>query len=137
MIFTNGCFDILHIGHLRYLKASKELLPDADLVIGLNSDSSIKQLKGESRPINHEAERAELLHALKPVDHIIIFHERTASTLLSKLKPQIYTKGGDYDLEDYEKCPEFKIAKEINCKVVLINFEMGYSSSKIITMMEK
>ncbi len=137
IIFTNGCFDVLHIGHLRYLKASKALMEYADLVVGLNSDASIKQLKGEGRPINPEHERAELLEALKPVDHVIIFHEKTASNLLSKLKPKIYTKGGDYDLTDYEKCPEFKVAKEINCKVELINFESGYSSSKIISLMEK
>jgi glycerol-3-phosphate cytidylyltransferase len=133
LIFTNGCFDILHVGHLRYLEASKALDQDALLVIGLNSDTSVKKLKGDSRPINSELERAELLSGLKAVDHVIIFNEETASNLLLKLKPIIYTKGGDYDLNDYEKCPEFKIAQEINCKIILINFEAGYSSTKSIS----
>jgi len=134
IIFTNGCFDILHVGHLRYLQASKNLLASALLVVGLNSDSSVKRLKGEKRPINSELERAELLQGLKPVDHVIIFNEDTACSLINALKPQIYTKGGDYDLEDYEKCPEFKIAKDVGSEIHLINFEAGYSSTKIISL---
>lgn len=136
IIFTNGCFDILHVGHLRYLQASKDLLASALLVVGLNSDASVKRLKGETRPINSELERAELLQGLKPVDHVIIFNEDTACSLLTALKPHIYTKGGDYDLENYEKCPEFKIAKDIGCKVHLINFETGYSSTKTISLLK-
>ena len=132
IIFTNGCFDILHIGHLRYLEASKAINPDGVLVVGLNSDSSVKTLKGESRPINPEAERAELLNALKPVDHVVIFSETTAENILRKIQADYYTKGGDYDLSDLGKCPEFKVADEISCKIKLINFEEGYSSSRLI-----
>jgi rfaE bifunctional protein nucleotidyltransferase chain/domain len=135
LILTNGCFDILHVGHLRYLQASKALDPQALLIVGLNSDSSVKKLKGDKRPINSELERAELLLGLKPVDHVIIFSESTASKLLLTLRPIIYTKGGDYDLNDYEKCPEFKVANEINCKIILINFEQGYSSTKSISLL--
>lgn len=136
LIFTNGCFDVLHVGHLRYLQASKALMPTALLIVGLNSDSSIRKLKGETRPINSEFERAELLLGLKPVDHVVIFSDDTASQLLVKLKPSIYTKGGDYDLNNYEKCPEFKIAKEINCKIQLIDFQAGYSSTKTIAALK-
>ncbi len=136
LIFTNGCFDILHVGHLRYLEASKAIDPEALLIVGLNSDSSVKALKGPSRPINNEDNRAELLNALKPVDHVVIFSESTAERLLKAVNADYYTKGGDYDLSDFNKCPEFKVASEISCEVRLINFEEGYSSTKSISEME-
>lgn len=136
IIFTNGCFDILHVGHLRYLTASKAIDPEALLIIGLNSDTSVKDLKGPQRPINSEADRAELLNALEPVDHVVIFSESTAEKLLKAVNADYYTKGGDYDLNDFNKCPEFKVAAEIFCDVKLINFEEAYSSTKSITEME-
>lgn len=136
IIFTNGCFDVLHVGHLRYLEASKAIAPDALLIVGLNSDSSVQALKGPRRPINQEQDRAELLNALKPVDHVIIFSESTAERLLREINADFYTKGGDYDLNNFDKCPEFKVAAEISCEVKLINFEEGYSSTKSIAEMK-
>ena len=136
IIFTNGCFDILHVGHLRYLQASKNLVPEAKLIVGLNSDSSVKALKGDSRPINNQEDRAELLMALEPVDEVIIFDEMNALKVLEKVKPDIYTKGADYDLEDYTKCPEFKFCHDNNTEVNLIKLEDGYSTSNTIVKME-
>lgn len=135
IIATNGCFDILHIGHLRYLEESKAL--GDILIVGLNSDKSVKRLKGESRPINNEQDRAELLLGLKPVDYVVIFEEDTAEEFLRTVKPSIYTKGGDYSAEDLEKWPEYHVAKEIACKIELINFIDGKSSSKIINKLNE
>ena len=130
IVATNGCFDILHVGHLRYLEASKKL--GDYLVVGLNSDSSVKQLKGESRPINSEEDRKELLLGLKAVDEVIIFNETEACEFLKKVKPDIYTKGGDYSLEEVKNWPEYKTAQELGCKIELIDFVEGKSSTKII-----
>lgn len=130
IIATNGCFDILHVGHLRYLEKSKAL--GDVLVVGLNSDASVKRLKGDSRPINSQDDRAEMLLGLKPVDFVVIFEEDTAEEFLKRVKPSIYTKGGDYSPEDLEKWPEYKVAEEIACKIELISFVDGKSSTKII-----
>lgn len=127
---TNGCFDILHLGHLRYLEESKKL---ADiLIVGVNADASVKKLKGESRPINSELERAELLAALRPVDYVIIFSELDANNLLKTVKPNFYTKGGDYSPEDLKNWPEYNTALELGCKIVLVDFVQGKSSTKIL-----
>lgn len=130
IVATNGCFDILHLGHLRCLEASKKL--GDVLVIGLNSDSSIKNLKGSSRPINNQDDRKEMLLGLKPVDQVIIFDELDACEFLRKVKPDIYTKGGDYSQEELENWPEYKVAHELGCKIELIDFVNGKSSTKII-----
>lgn len=131
---TNGCFDVLHIGHSRYLKESKKL---ADvLIVGLNSDKSVRQLKGEidgiARPVNNELDRAELLAELKSVDYVVIFEEIDAVNFLKTVKPDFYTKGGDYSQDELEKWPEYKIAQEIGAKIVLVDFVKGKSSTKII-----
>ena len=97
VVTTNGCFDVLHLGHLRYLQAARQL---GDLlVVAVNSDSSVRQLKGENRPLVPQAERAEMLAGLECVDYVVIFPELTPIDLLSKLKPNIHVKGGDYKLE--------------------------------------
>ena len=97
VVTTNGCFDVLHLGHLRYLQAARRL---GDLlVVAVNSDSSVRQLKGENRPLVPEAERAEMLAGLECVDYVVIFPEETPISLLSELKPNIHVKGGDYKLE--------------------------------------
>ena len=97
VVTTNGCFDVLHLGHLRYLQAARQL---GDLlVVAVNSDSSVRQLKGENRPLVPEAERAEMLAGLGCVDYVVIFPELTPIDLLSELKPNIHVKGGDYKLE--------------------------------------
>ncbi|MFZ5806515.1 MAG: adenylyltransferase/cytidyltransferase family protein [Verrucomicrobiota bacterium] len=100
IVATNGCFDILHVGHLRYLKEAR-LLGDR-LVVGLNGDASVQALKGAERPINPEAHRAELLAALNVVDAVVIFPEKRATHFLSILKPHIYVKGGDYTVDQLD-----------------------------------
>ena len=97
VVTTNGCFDVLHLGHLRYLQAARQL---GDLlVVAVNSDSSVRHLKGENRPLVPEEERAEMLAGLECVDYVVIFPELTPISLLSQLKPNIHVKGGDYQLE--------------------------------------
>ena len=97
VVTTNGCFDVLHLGHLRYLRAARQL---GDLlVVAVNSDNSVRRLKGENRPLVPEAERAEMLAGLECVDYVVIFPELTPINLLSELKPSIHVKGGDYKLE--------------------------------------
>ena len=136
-IFTNGCFDILHIGHLRYLQASKNLITGARLVVGLNSDTSVKALKGDLRPINNQNDRKELLEALEIVDEVIIFEEINALEVLKRVKPDIYTKGGDYKLDDYNACPEFQYCKDNGIEISLIKLEEGYSSTQSIAKMNQ
>lgn len=97
VVTTNGCFDVLHLGHLRYLQAARQL--GDMLVVAVNSDTSVRQLKGENRPLVPEAERAEMLAGLECVDYVVIFPELTPIDLLSELKPSIHVKGGDYKLE--------------------------------------
>ncbi len=97
VVTTNGCFDVLHLGHLRYLQAARRL---GDLlVVAVNSDTSVRELKGENRPLVPEGERAEMLAGLECVDYVVIFPELTPIDLLSELKPNVHVKGGDYKLE--------------------------------------
>ena len=103
IVSTNGCFDILHVGHVRILKQSKEL-GDA-LVVGINSDASVKKLKGEDRPINNQDDRAELLSSLECVDIVSIFDEGTPVEFLKVVKPNIHVKGADYKPQDLEETP--------------------------------
>ncbi len=124
---TNGCFDILHVGHVRYLQKSKSF---ADyLIVMLNSDSSVKMLKGDSRPINNENDRAELLTALCCVDYVVLFEEVSPAKLLEEIKPDIYTKGADYTLE---KLPEREVVERNGIKVEFIEFVEGKSTTGII-----
>src|SRR6202158_294616 len=97
LVITNGCFDLLHVGHVRYLKAARAL-GDA-LAVGVNGDDSVRELKGHGRPINHERDRAEVLAALECVDFVTIFPEMRATRLLETIRPAIYAKGGDYTTE--------------------------------------
>lgn len=97
VVTTNGCFDVLHLGHLRYLQAARQQ-GDA-LVVAVNSDSSVRELKGENRPLIPDVERAEMLAGLECVDYVVIFPELTPIELLAELKPNIHVKGGDYKLE--------------------------------------
>ena len=98
IVFTNGCFDLLHVGHVRYLAQAKKL--GDFLIIGLNSDSSVKELKGEDRPINSFEDRATLLSAIESVDSVIMFEEQTPENLIKDIVPDILVKGGDYNIED-------------------------------------
>ncbi len=123
IVFTNGCFDILHRGHITYLFEAKKL--GDVLVIGLNSDSSVKRLKGEKRPINSEKDRALLLSALEMVDYVVIFEEDTPYEILSKIKPDVLVKGGDYKVENV-------VGREFASETVIIDFVDGYSTTNII-----
>ena len=127
IVFTNGCFDILHVGHVRYLKEAKAL--GDILILGLNSDSSVKSLKGSNRPINNESDRAEVLSALEAIDYVVIFDEKTAENIVGEVKPDIYAKGGDYSIDTL---PEAKIVAEHGGKTVLLQLVDGKSSTNII-----
>ncbi len=124
---TNGCFDILHVGHVRYLQKTKSLA-DYSIVM-LNSDKSVKMIKGENRPINCEQDRAEILNALICVDYVVLFEEKSPAKLLEAIKPDIYTKGADYSLETL---PERDIVIKNNIKVVFIDFVQGKSTTNVI-----
>ena len=127
IVFTNGCFDILHAGHVRYLKESKKF--GDILIIGLNSDVSVKKIKGESRPINPEMDRAEVLAGLEAVSYIVLFDETSPVKLLEEIKPDIYTKGADYTVETL---PEAKTVLSYGGKIEFIKFLEGRSTTKII-----
>lgn len=123
IVFTNGCFDILHRGHIEYLEQSKAL--GSKLIVGLNSDKSVKRLKGSSRPINSELDRKVALEALKCVDQVIIFDEDTPYNLIKSIKPDIITKGGDYK-------PETVVGNDL-ADVVILPFKDGYSTTNIVS----
>ena len=127
IVFTNGCFDILHVGHVRYLTAAKNF--GDVLIVGLNTDESVKKLKGASRPINNQDDRAEVLLGLKAVDHVIFFGEDTAENLIAELQPDVYVKGGDYTLETL---PEAKIVQAYGGQIELVKLVEGKSTTKII-----
>jgi rfaE bifunctional protein nucleotidyltransferase chain/domain len=127
VVFTNGCFDLLHPGHVSYLRAARSL-GDA-LVVGLNSDASVRRLKGPSRPVVPEKDRATMLEALESVDAVVIFGEDTPIRLMRELEPAVYVKGGDYRVEDL---PEAEVAREFRAAVRIIPFEPGYSTSALI-----
>lgn len=127
IVFTNGCFDIIHTGHVRYLAEARKL--GDCLIVGLNSDLSVRELKGPTRPVNHQEDRAEVMAALAAVDYVVVFDERTAESLISEIQPDIYVKGGDYCIEDI---PEVKIVAGNGGKTVLIPEVPGRSSSNII-----
>ncbi|MDH5657173.1 MAG: D-glycero-beta-D-manno-heptose 1-phosphate adenylyltransferase [Spirochaetia bacterium] len=127
VVFTNGCFDILHKGHVSYLSRARDL---GDLlVVGLNSDSSVEHLKGSGRPLNSEMNRAFVLAGLECVDYITIFSEETPEKTIEAVHPEIHTKGGDYNLEDL---PEKKILDQFGSRIVLLPFEEGFSTTSII-----
>ena len=132
VVFTNGCFDILHTGHVTYLNEAKR---QGDiLIVGVNSDKSVKKLKGETRPINSENDRAFVLDGLKAIDYTVIFNEDTPEELIACLKPSIHVKGGDYKKEDL---PETKIVESYGGKVIILNFVEGKSTTNIIEKINK
>ena len=132
IVFTNGCFDILHLGHVKYLKESAKL--GDVLIVGINSDSSVKKLKGSSRPINNQNDRAQLLCEVNLADYAIIFDEDTPSNLLKEIKPDIYTKGADYTLETL---PETPVVQSYGGKIEFIKFVEGKSTTNIINKMSE
>jgi D-glycero-beta-D-manno-heptose 1-phosphate adenylyltransferase len=125
--FTNGCFDLLHVGHVRYLQKAKTL--GKSLIVGINSDRSVQNLKGNLRPIIPEAQRAEIVASLAGVDGVVIFAETTASNLIQALQPEIYVKGGDYEIHHL---PEAPVVLGYGGKIELIQVEIPTSTSKIV-----
>lgn len=127
IVFTNGCFDIVHIGHLRYLEEARAL---GDLlVVGLNTDDSVRQLEGPERPFVPELERAEMLSGFECVDYIALFNEPTAGKLIQELRPDIYVKGGDYTSLD--QIPEARIVAEYGGEVIVLPEVRGKSTTKL------
>lgn len=122
-VFTNGCFDILHAGHVEYLQKSRAL--GDRLVVGLNSDESVRSIKGSNRPINSQEDRKAVLLALRCVEEVIIFDEPSPYRLISELKPNILTKGGDYKIEQIN-------SRSLVEEVVIIPFKDGYSTTRIV-----
>lgn len=132
VVTTNGCFDILHVGHVRYLEKTKTF---ADyLIVLLNSDKSVRSIKGPTRPINNEDDRAEILSALRCVDYVVLFDEDSPKNLLDEMKPDVYTKGADYTMETL---PEADIMIKNNTRVEFIEFVEGKSTTKTIDKMRK
>lgn len=127
VVATNGCFDILHVGHVRYLEKTKSFA-DISIVL-LNSDKSVKSIKGPTRPINNENDRAEVLSSLRSVDYVVLFDEDSPRNLLDEIKPDVYTKGADYTMETL---PEADIMKKNGTRVEFIEFVEGKSTTKII-----
>lgn len=131
VVCTNGCFDILHIGHVRYLEKTKTFA-DYSIVL-LNSDVSVKNIKGPTRPINAENDRAELLSALRCVDYVVLFDEDSPRNLLDEIKPDVYTKGADYTMETL---PEADIMRKNGTRVEFIKFVEGKSTTNVIRKMQ-
>ena len=132
IVATNGCFDILHVGHVRYLQKTKSFA-DYSIVL-LNSDKSVKSIKGEDRPINNENDRAEILCALTCVDYVVLFDEDSPRDLLDEIKPDVYTKGADYTMETL---PEADIMIKNSTKVEFIDFVQGQSTTNVINKIKE
>lgn len=132
LVFTNGVFDILHVGHVRYLAQAREL-GDA-LVVAVNSDSSVRELKGEARPLVNQSERAEVLAALSSVDYVTIFDDISPRSLIARLLPDVLVKGGDYAPDQIHGREEVEAA---GGRVISLPFVEGSSTSEIIDRMKK
>jgi rfaE bifunctional protein nucleotidyltransferase chain/domain len=127
VVFTNGHFELLHPGHVRYLEQARS---EGDLlIVGLNGDGATRRLKGAGRPVLEAAARAEVLAALSCVDYVVVFEEDTAEALVQKLRPAVYVKGGDYE---HKPLPEAEIVRAYGGRVVLVPLVSGYSTSKLI-----
>jgi len=132
IVFTNGCFDLIHVGHVRYLEKTKKL--GDILIVGMNSDSSVRTIKGDSRPIIPEAERAEVLAALQCVDFVVIFDEPDPLSLISSLKPDVLVKGGDWSKD---AIIGREVVESAGGRVILIPEIEGASTSNIIRKIAK
>lgn len=126
-VFTNGCFDILHVGHIRYLQEAREL--GDYLVVAINSDESVRQLKGSPRPFVTQDERAEMLAALESVDYVTIYDELTAEAVIRLLRPEIYVKGGDYKPDTIVESP---VVRSYGGQVVTVTLVQGRSTTRLV-----
>ena len=129
LVVTNGCFDLLHLGHVIYLEAARQL-GDA-LLIGVNGDASVRQLKGDTRPVNAEADRAAVLAALQCVDGACIFTEKTATRFLATAQPDVYVKGGDYTLDTVNQ-DERRAVEQGGGRMVILPFVPGKSTTALL-----
>src|SRR6266480_7630774 len=129
LVVTNGCFDLLHVGHIRYLQAARAL-GDA-LAVGLNDDRSVRELKGPRRPVTSERDRAEVLAALDFVDFVTIFAGPRATQFIAAAHPAVYVKGGDYTSETLN-AEERAVLDQIGAEIRIIPFEPGYSTSRLL-----
>ncbi|MFH1834737.1 MAG: D-glycero-beta-D-manno-heptose 1-phosphate adenylyltransferase [Methanobacteriota archaeon] len=127
IVFTNGCFDLLHVGHTRYLSQARAL--GDKLIVGVNSDDSVRLLKGPNRPITPQAERAEILSCLSFVDYVVVFDEELPNALIEVVRPDFHVKGGDYDITDL---PERELVESLGGKVVIVPEIPGCSTEMII-----
>jgi len=134
IVATNGCFDLLHVGHVRYLHAARGL--GDFLVVGLNGDRSVRELKGTGRPITTESDRAEILAALECVDLVTIFQQTRATKFLAAVRPSVYVKGGDYTSNNLDE-EERAILNKIGAEIRLVPFETGYSTSGLVEQIYK
>jgi len=132
VVFTNGCFDILHVGHVRTLEAARAF--GDVLVVGVNSDESVRRLKGPLRPIVPERERAEMVAALSPVSYVVVFDEDTPNETVAILEPDVHVKGGDYDVE---AMPETPIVRAHGGRVEIVRFVDGFSTTDIIAKVKE
>lgn len=129
LVVTNGTFDLMHIGHVRYLEAASRL--GDVLVVGINSDASVREYKGPGRPVVPDVERAEIVAALRCVDYTVIFEETTATRLVETLQPEIYAKGGDYR-KGSKPLPEAEVVEAYGGEVKIAQFVEGHSASDLI-----
>lgn len=127
IVFTNGCFDVLHRGHTSYLRQAKRL--GDVLVVAVNSDDSVRRLKGHDRPVNSDTDRADVLAALSCVDYVTVFHEDTPRALIRRLRPDVYAKGGDYTAEMLPETPDVRAA---GGQVVILDYVSDHSTTEII-----
>jgi len=134
IVATNGCFDLLHVGHVRYLKAARAL--GDVLIVGLNGDDSVRDLKGPGRPVNSAKDRAELLAALEAVDVVTIFLEERATRFIQLVAPDVYVKGGDYKTATLN-AEERQVLEKLGAKIDIIPFEKGYSTSSLLKKLQK
>lgn len=130
LVFTNGCFDLLHVGHVRYLEFARAL--GDTLMVAINGDESVRTLKGVGRPLNGEGERAEVIAALECVDHVVIFPEVRATALLEQVRPAIYVKGGDYTTASLD-AEERAALERAGAEIRILPFEPGHSTSGLVT----
>src|SRR4030095_6755152 len=132
LVFTNGVFDLLHVGHIRYLTTARSL-GDA-LLVAINSDRTTRELKGPDRPITNELERAEILAALRPVDYVTIFDDVSPRELITQLLPDVLVKGGDYELDQIHGREE---VEDAGGKVISLPFVQGASTTSMIERMQR
>lgn len=134
LVLTNGCFDLLHVGHVRYLAAAREL--GDRLAVAVNGDASVRALKGVGRPLNNEKDRAAVVAALAMVDHVVIFPEVRATEVVRRVCPAIYVKGGDYTPESLD-AEERAALQQCGSEIRIVPFHAGYSTSQLLARMHQ